>query len=214
MSFSVMRPESTSPREPGHAATDAGSGGRLADGPLTSPALARPPVDPVGASIAEAPGPHDTGERSRAADECDGRVRNPVTRVHRTDAELTITIELSQVAATRVCVTAEHDVLTVHGTRAPRGSRSESPRDDPRDDPRERHGDGYSAYRFLLPPGVDPASIRSDYADGILAIHVPNPARFRRTVIPVTLPAVRAGPVGDAAPGAASQPRPSVPYDR
>jgi hypothetical protein len=54
-------------------------------------------------------------------------------------------------------------------------------------------------YRFRLPPGVDPTSIRADHADGTLAVHVPNPARFRRTVIPVTLAAAPASRGGDAA---------------
>ena len=110
-----------------------------------------------------------------------GRAWHPVTRVHRTEAELTFTFELPGVGADRICVSAEHDVLTVHAAREPQGSRSPGPRDDPPVRPDDDFLD-----RFPLPPGVDPASIRADHADGVLAVRVPNPARFRQAVVPLT----------------------------
>jgi HSP20 family protein len=117
---------------------------------------------------------------SSAADAPAGQAWTPVARVHRTDAELTFALELPGVAADRVGVTTAHDVLTIHATRAPRRSRSS----DTRDGTPERRDDHF-AYRFSLPAGVDPASIRADYGDGLLAVHVPNPSRFRRTAITV-----------------------------
>jgi hypothetical protein len=102
-----------------------------------------------------------------------------------------------------VCVSAEHDVLTVYGTRPPPHARSAGTGDHPW----ERHEDEF-VYRFGLPPGVDPTSIDAEYADGMLAVHVPNPARFRRTVIRITTAAeppehvagaARAGQGGTAA---------------
>ena len=125
---------------------------------------------------------------SSAADARAGEAWNPVTRVHRTDAELTFTLELPGVAADRVCVTTAHDVLTIHATRAPQRSRSS----DTRDGTPERRDDHF-VYRFPLPPGVDPASIRADYADGRLVVRVPNPARFRPTVIAVAAHCARDG---------------------
>jgi HSP20 family molecular chaperone IbpA len=151
----------------------------------------------------------DSHGGSSATDGGGRRAWSPVARVHRTDAELTFTVELPGVPADRVSVTAEHDVLTVHGTRAPRRPRSANSRHDAR----QPHRGGEFVYRFCLPPGSDPASIRADYADGTLAVHVPNPARFRRTAIPVALatgPAVHAGdasrvvPDGRTARGAVS----------
>ena len=109
-----------------------------------------------------------------ATDARAGQAWNPVTRVHRTDAELTFTLELPGVAAGRVSVTTEHDVLTIHVTPAPQRSRAS----DTRDRTRERRDDQF-VHRFSLPPGVDPASIRADSGDGLLTVRVPNPARFR-----------------------------------
>jgi HSP20 family molecular chaperone IbpA len=129
-------------------------------------------------------------ERRDPAGDRRERAWHPVARVHRADEKLTFTIELPGVAASRVCVTAEHDVLTVRGDRAARRSRpavARDARDDARDDARERHDDDGFVYHFRLPPGVDPTSIRADHGDGVLSVHVPNPARFRRTDIAVVL---------------------------
>jgi HSP20 family protein len=167
----------------------------------TAPGLL--PGDPHCGSIAQASGRHDPGEASAPAGERRGRGWNPAAHLYSTDATLRFTVELPGITPERVCVSAEHDVLTVHGTRPPRHARSA----DSGDHPRERHEDEF-VYRFGLTPGVDPTPIDAEYADGMLAVHVPNPARFRRTVIRITTAAdpsehvagaARAGQRGTAA---------------
>ena len=160
--------------------------------PLTSSTPALLPGGPLRGPLAGASAEHDTGEESGPAGEWPARAWNPAAHLHTTDARLTFTVELPGIAPDRVCVTVEHDVLTVHGTRPPRHTRSV----DADDRSQERHEDEF-VYRFRLPPGVDPTSVDAAYADGKLAVHVPNPARFRRTVVRITTAAEPSDRVGE-----------------
>jgi HSP20 family molecular chaperone IbpA len=160
----------------------------------TSTAPAPPHGGPPREARAQPSGRPDTGEASGPADERRGPGWNPAAHLHTADARLTFTVELSGIATDRVRVAVERDVLTVHGTRPPPSTRSA----DTGGRPEEPHEDEF-VYRFALPAGVDPASILAEYAGGILAVHVPNPARFRRTVIPITNAAEPSDRVPDAA---------------
>jgi HSP20 family protein len=177
--------------------------------PLKTTAPALLPGGPLGGPTARASDPHDTGEGSGAAGERRERRWNPVARLRTTDAKLTFTVELPGIAPDRVCVSTEHDVLTVYGTRPPRQARPA----DTGDHPRERHEDEF-VYRFRLPPGVDPTSVDAEYADGKLDIHVPNPARFRRTVIRITIAGELSGGVADAARAAQGGAAARAPMDQ
>jgi HSP20 family protein len=120
---------------------------------------------------------------------------SPVADIHETDAELTFTVELPGIAPDQVRVTAEKNVLTIDGARSP----GHLGKTDGSYHLRERHN-GPFACRFHLPRGVDPTLISSEYADGILDVHVPKAALSQPTVIPVTIATDRTRPAKDAMP--------------
>lgn len=136
------------------------------------------------------PSAQERRERSHGCPGGEGRESewSPVADIHETDAELTFTVELPGIAPDRVRVTVENDVLTIDGER----SAAHLARRDGSYRLRERHN-GPMVARFRLPPGVDPSRIRSEYADGVIDVHVPMPTRSRSTVIPVAVAAPVAG---------------------
>ena len=99
----------------------------------------------------------------------------PVADIHETNAELTVTVELPGISPHDVHVTAEDGVVTIDGARSPGhlGKRDGSYH------LRERHN-GPFVRRFRLPSGVDASAIRSEYADGLLTVHVPKAGRVAR----------------------------------
>jgi HSP20 family protein len=108
---------------------------------------------------------------------------SPVADIHETDTELTVTVELPGIAPDRVHVTAENGVVTIDGGRSPK----HLGRTDGSYHLRERHN-GPFVRRFRLPAGVEASGIRSDYADGILTVHVPKAGHSARVVCEVTSP--------------------------
>jgi HSP20 family protein len=120
------------------------------------------------------------GAPSPAGERPDGEW-SPVADIHETDTALTFTVELPGIAPGRVSVTAENNVVTIDGAR----SSGHLGRTDGSYHLRERHN-GPFVRRFRLPAGVDAGAIRSDYADGILTVHVPKAGLAARVVCTVT----------------------------
>jgi HSP20 family protein len=123
---------------------------------------------------------HRPAAPSPAGERPDGEW-SPVADIHETDTELTVTVELPGIAPDRVHVTAENGVVTIDGGRSP----AHLGRTDGSYHLRERHN-GPFVRRFRLPAGVDAGAIRSDYADGVLTVHVPRAGLAARVVCAVT----------------------------
>jgi HSP20 family protein len=114
----------------------------------------------------------------------------PRLDVRETDEEYVVMVDVPGVRSDDVQIELRDQILTISGTRVPvetgEAQRVERPF-------------GAFSRMLTLPQGIDPDSIRADYADGVLTLHVPKPGEAKPKKI------ARPGAVGE---GARSRGRP------